>query len=121
MLKTGPLSVPTKLLFPFVFLSQFIATFYAAFQVESPFLFDVLSRLTFFWLLSWWLVEDSRRRGVTWPMDTGMLVLIGWFVLLPYHLFKTRGIRALIGIFALIGTMVAGWLASAVLIVLFWY
>ena len=124
-MKILPLSTSAKFLFPFlfpfVFLSQFVATFYAAFQFESSALFDALSRLAFFWLISWWLVEDSRQRGMSWPIDTGMFLYVAWIILIPYHLFRTRGIRALIGILSLTGVMIAGWLAAAIAIAFIWY
>jgi hypothetical protein len=119
--KKLPLSTSAKFLFPFVFLSQFLATFYATFQFESSALLYALSRLAFFWLISWWLVEDSRRRGISWPIDTGMFLYVAWIILIPYHLFRTRGVRAFIGILSLVGVMAAGWLAAAIMIVLIWY
>jgi hypothetical protein len=36
---------------------------------------------------------------------------MAWFFLLPYHLLKSRGVRGLIPLFALVGT----WLALQVL------
>jgi hypothetical protein len=112
-------STPTRILFPYVFLTNLVSTFYAAFQISPPVLLELLIPLVFLWLIAWWLVEDSRRTHVTWPVDTGMFLYGAWIVLLPYHLFKTRGLRAFIGIFAMIGTMFAAWLVAAIVIVKF--
>jgi len=121
MMKLPTFSTPAVLLFLFVFFSHFVATFYAAFQAESSALFDLLSRLTFLWLISWWLRADSRHRGISWPLDMGMFLYVGWIFLIPYYLFRTRGMPALFDILSLIGAMIAGWLAAAIAILLIWY
>ncbi|MGB7203408.1 MAG: hypothetical protein WBD16_14265 [Pyrinomonadaceae bacterium] len=115
------LAPPTKVLFLFVFSTQFLATIYAAWQLEAPVVFEVLYRIAFLWLVWWWLVTDCKLTGVTWPMDLGMFLYIGWIFILPYYLFKTRGINAAIGIASFIGIFIAGWASAAVIIVVFWY
>ena len=115
------LATPTKALFLFVFFTYFLATMYAAWQLETPAAFEVLHAIAFLWLIWWWLVTDCKTTGVTWPMDLGMFLYIGWIFILPYYLFKTRGIKAMIGIASFIGVFVAAWASAAVIIVVFWY
>jgi hypothetical protein len=121
MMNPPSLSTPAKILFPFMFVFQFVATFIGAFQADPSGLLNTLGSLAFFWLIAWWFEEDSKRRGVIWPMDIGMFIYYGWIVLLPFHLFRTRGARALIGILGLVGVAVAGWLTAAITIAIFWY
>jgi len=47
-------------------------------------------------------------------LDLGMFLFIAWVVLLPYHLFKTRGLKAFIPILAFILTILCGIVAAAV-------
>jgi hypothetical protein len=54
-------------------------------------------------------------------MDLGMFLYIGWFFIVPYYLFKTRGVQAMIGIASFVGVFMAGWLSAAAVIVVFWY
>src|SRR5262245_27828432 len=92
------LARPTKVLFLFSFLTQFIATFYVAFQTDPPWAYELLSPFAFLWVIWWWLQEDSKRTDVRWQeMDLGLFLSIAWFVLVPYHLFKTRGVNAFLG------------------------
>lgn len=119
--RTKRLAPTTKVLFLFVFLTQFLATMYAAWQLETPATFEILYAIAFLWLVWWWLVTDCKTTRVTWPIDLGMFLGIGWFLILPYYLFKTRGVKAMIGIASFIGILIAGWLSAAIIIVVFWY
>jgi len=47
----------------------------------------------------------------------GMLMNVGWFFILPYHLLKTRGARGLLPLLLLVGSYVASQLAAAVVYV----
>lgn len=115
------LSTPVKILFPFAFLTQFVEVMYAAFQRPTPNFFDPLYGLAYAWLLTWWLAVDSRRRGISWPLDTGMWVYYAWFFFLPYHLFKTRGLRGFIPILCLLAAILAGWFTAVIVIYVGWY
>lgn len=63
--------------------------------VESAAL-DSLYRVGLLWCLVWWLRADGRRRGVQPVYCLGMLVMVGSLILLPYHLFRTRGAAGLL-------------------------
>ena len=111
----------TIILFAFFFFIQFMGGIYAAWQTSMPAVSELLSPLAFAWLCWWWLKEDSRERGISWPLDLGMFVYAGWFVLLPYHLIKTRGVKGLIGIVAFLAVAFAAWIAASILVVIVWY
>jgi hypothetical protein len=113
--------VSTKILFAFFFFMQFMSAIYAAWQSDMPTVSELLSPLAFAWLCWWWLRDDSRDRGITWPIDLGMFVYVGWFLILPYHLLKTRGIKGLLGIAAFIAVAFAAWVAASAFVVLVWY
>ena len=115
------LATPTKVLFLFTFFIQFISAFYSAWQTELPPVFQLLYWIAFGWLMWWWLREDSKRTGDTWPMDLGYFLFIAWYIIIPYHLFATRGVKGFIGILSFIGVFLAGWLAAVIVIILVWY
>lgn len=77
-------------------------------QLEAPWTFDVLSPIAFIWLIWWWLRDDSRKYGISWMLDLGMFLLMAWPIILPYHLFKTRGLSAFIPILTFILVVVSG-------------
>lgn len=115
------LSLPTKVLFVFTFAWQFVSVFYAAWETQNA-AFELLSRLAFVVILGWWLKEDMRRTTVRWPpIDLGLFIYVAGFVLIPYHLFATRGVRGFLGILSFIAVNIAGWLAATVLILLIWF
>src|ERR687896_328477 len=96
-LKTTP-TLSAICLLVYVFGVQFADTLYLANEMAPPPGFEILSPLGFLWLICWWLESDSRRVGTKWPMDLGMFLYVAWIFIVPYHLFKTRGLRAFIGI-----------------------
>jgi hypothetical protein len=55
----------------------------------------------------WFLQAEARGSSVTRFYCPGVTIGIGWFFFLPYYLIKSRGVRGLIPLFALIGTYVA--------------
>jgi hypothetical protein len=62
--------------------------------------------------LAFWMHADSRRLAVREVLDQGWFVYIAWPVILPYHLFKTRGGRGALTLLGLIGLFVATYLLS---------
>ena len=111
------IETPTMALFVFAFLTQFLTTIYSAFQISPSAIFGFLSAIGFLWLICWWLKEDSRRTGITWPLDLGMFLYVAWVFIVPYHLFKTRGLTGLWGILSFIVVLFAAWLSAAVITV----
>jgi hypothetical protein len=114
------ITLRTKVLFAFTFAIQFIATVYAAHEFETPPSFELLSHLALLWIIALWIKADSKRIGKTWPLDLGMYLAAAWIVILPYHLFRTRGAKAFIGIFSFIGVSLAGWAIAVIVVLLLW-
>lgn len=115
------LTVPAKVLFLFTFFITLASAFYAAWEMRLPILVEVLTPIVYAWLFWWWLREDSKHSSVKWPpIDLGYFVYIGWFAILPYHLFKTRGVKGFFGILAFFGAYIGGWLAASLVIYLVW-
>ena len=82
-----------------------------AYRIESSAL-DYLYRAGLLWSLVWWLKADGRRHGVRQVYCLGMLTAVGGFILLPYHLFKTRGWTGLLLILAFFGALIASGIVS---------
>ena len=115
---TKTLVTPARAFFVFVFLIQFLDGLYVQLQIEIPGVFDTLSRIALVSLIWWWLRDDSRRLGITWVLDLGMFLFTAWLVILPYHLFKTRGLKGVIPILAYILVVVFGAAAAVVFVML---
>ena len=112
------ISPPTIVLFAYTFFAQFISVLYADRHIELSIYLDLLGRVAFLWIIWWWLKEDSRKTGVTWPLDLGMFLAIAWIFVLPYHLIKTRGSRGLLGIIYFVGVWLAAWIVGAIVLTL---
>jgi hypothetical protein len=63
----------------------------------------------------WWLQAETGRSAVQPVYCSGLLVGIGWLVIIPYHLLKTRGARGLIPLLALIGSFIVPQILSLIL------
>ncbi len=113
-------SLSTAILFAYVFFAQFISVLYAVRAIEVPASYDLLGSLAFLWLIWWWLRSDSIENGVSWPLDLGFFLTFAWIFIIPFHLFKTRGFRGLIGVFAYIVFSYAGYFAALILSWLIW-
>ncbi len=105
-------SGPAILLFAFAFVVQLIGGLYEAWAVEPSLAYSSLLYLAHASILWWWLKDDSKKTGDTWPMDLGYFIYMAWPVLIPYHLFRTRGLSGFIGILAYIAALLAGMLAA---------
>jgi hypothetical protein len=67
----------------------------------------------------WWLRADTLRSPVVSIYCHGLLVGIGWIIVIPYHLLKTRGVRGLIPLLALVGAYVISQIFAAAVYVAF--
>lgn len=47
-------------------------------------------------------------------MDLGMFVYAAWIFILPYHMFRTRGLKASTGILSLIAVYIAALMTAAI-------
>ncbi len=96
---------PLILLCTFLLVAQFMNGINVAPSPYSDKTFFWFS-LAFYWALGWWFINDSRKYGFPWAdkyMDMGMYLYIGWFFIVPYYLFKTRGWKAVYVIGLLLG------------------
>jgi hypothetical protein len=97
---------------------QLASGFYLAGSIEPPPPFGLLYALGFLWVIGWWLLKDSRKRGVEWVLDMGLFLYLAWPLILPYYLLKTRGVKGLLVILVFIGVFVMAAIVGGVLYVL---
>jgi len=62
----------------------------------------------------WWLQAEVKRSPVTHVYCPGVLITALWPFIIPYHLLKTRGLKGLLPIIALIGVFVFARILAAV-------
>lgn len=115
------IATPTIVFLVFTFLSQFIGTLYLAREIALPAVFEFLYSFASIGLICWWMRDDSRRAGVSWPLDLGMFLYAAWLVIVPYHLFKTRGLRGFYGIFAFLGVLASASVIGTFVAILLWF
>mgnify|MGYP000099465131 CR=1 FL=1 len=63
-------------------------------ETESPDSLYNFWAVIFTVLIAWWC--DKDREGKSWPFEFGYFVFIFWPVILPFYLFKTRGVDGLV-------------------------
>jgi hypothetical protein len=102
-----------------VFVHAFSLGLYSRSGLEpSPgieFLYDV----AFVCSVVWWLRAEAERYGVNQVYCLGFLVGVGWMIMIPYHLFKTRGVRGLIPLIALVSSFVAAHILGVLVYMIF--
>ena len=97
---------PTSLLYIYLTLMQIAHGIYFASEIEPPSAFSLMYSVGFLWIVGWWLLTDSRKRGIAWVYDIGFFLFIAWPFIMPYYLFKTRRAKGLLPIFAFIGAYI---------------
>jgi hypothetical protein len=102
-----------------VFIYQFGIGIYYALGLEPLPSLEFLYQAALLCGVVWWLRADTRRYAVKQVYCLGLLVRVGWIILIPYHLFKTRGLRGLIPLVALIGIFIAAQLLAVFVYMLF--
>jgi|SRR5215213_1663476 len=63
----------------------------------------------------WWLRAEIQSSTVTRLYCAGLLAYIAWPIIIPYHLLKTRGVRGLLPLLALIGTFISARILATVI------
>ena len=63
----------------------------------------------------WWLQAEPRSSAVKRVYCPGLMVGIGWLIIIPYHLLKTRGIRGFIPLLALLGSFLFAYILTVVI------
>ena len=103
-----------------VFIYHFGIGIYHALGLEPLPAFEFLYRSAFLCGVVWWLQAEARRSAVAPIYCLGLLVGMGWPIMIPYHLFKTRGARGLIPLLGLIGSWLVGHLLAVAVYMTFW-
>jgi hypothetical protein len=86
----------TVVLVIYIVLLQGIEVIYTINGITQPAAFEFLQPYGSIGLICWWLQRDSSRTGVNWPLDLGMFLYAAWFLILPYHIIRTRGVRGVL-------------------------
>lgn len=103
-----------------IFIYNFAAGLYLMSGIELSPRIEFLYLAAFPCAAIWWLRSDVRKSAITHMYCHGMLMGVGWFFLIPYHLLKTRGARGFLPLLLLIGSFLAARiLAGVVGVVLF--
>jgi hypothetical protein len=92
---------------------------YFVLGVEPLPIFEFLYTFGFICGTVWFLKAESEGSAAAQAYCPGVTIGMGWFFLLPYHLLKSRGVRGLIPLFALIGTFLALQVLTAIVYVMY--
>jgi len=68
--------------------------------------FEFLYRAIFLCGVVWWLRAETESSPVTRIYCAGVMTITAWPIIIPYHLLKTRGVRGLLPLLALIGAFI---------------
>jgi hypothetical protein len=113
------ISVSVLLLWLFMLISQIAAGVYAGFEVEPSGGFVTLQYVVLFWLVGDWLMKDNRQHHIDWVFDMGFFLYLAWPLIIPFYLFKTRGVKALLIIAGFIAGYLGAWFLGMVCSFLF--
>jgi hypothetical protein len=81
--------------------------------------FEFLHTAIFLCGVVWWLRAEARRSAVVPVYCAGLLVSFGWLIIIPYHLFKTRGLSGLVPLAVLSGSFILAYVFAAIAYVIF--
>ncbi len=81
---------------------------------------DALYRTGFALLLTWWVYRDRHDRGYPVPFEFEAFVFFAGFVVVPYYLFCTRGLRAVLLCMALLAVCILPLLSTLIAEEIFW-
>ncbi|MDX6611288.1 MAG: hypothetical protein QOD75_474 [Blastocatellia bacterium] len=112
------MSAPGLLLYIFVLVTMIGQGAYLA-SGEQPPGFPMAQTIGLLWILGWWLMRDSRRRGVTMVHDIGLFLYLAWPIVLTYYLLKTRGAKGLLFIAGFVCAYIGGLVLGIALYLLF--
>jgi len=109
------------LLYIFVAIGQFgHAVFMTTGEREPTPAFSSVYATGFLWIITSWLLTDSRKRGIKSVYDMGLFLYMAWPFFMPYYLIKTRGAKGLLVILGFLSVCIgARLLGLAVILLLF--
>ena len=113
------LSTPAILFYALVAFNYTVSGFYIFQHIAVPEAFGVLYKIGTLWSVIWWLKEDSRKHGMNLVYCPGLLVYVAWIIILPYHLFKTRGAKGMLIILSYVAVAVVSSILGAMIYALF--
>lgn len=97
-----------------VFVYHFGSGLYSAGGLEPLPTIEFLYTAAFLCGVVWWLKAETRRHALKSVYCPGLLVGIGWAIIIPYLLVKTRGARGLIPLLGLIGSFLVAHILALV-------
>lgn len=97
-----------------VFFHHFGVGLYSALEVEPSPTFEFLYTAAFLCGVVWWLQAEARRFNLKPAYCPGVLVGFGWMLIIPYHLFKTRGAKGLVPLLALLGNLSVAYMLAQI-------
>jgi len=97
-----------------IFVYNFAAALYAFTGVELSADVQFLYAAAFSCGAIWWLRSDACRSAITPLYCHGVLMGLGWFVIIPYHLLTTRGAKGFLPLLLLAGSFVLAQVAAAI-------
>jgi hypothetical protein len=109
------------LLMILVFIYNFAAGVYYAQGVELLPTVEFLYTAAFLCGVVWWLNAEAGTSAVKRVYCGGLLVAVGWLIIIPYHLLKTRGVNGLIPLMALVGSFGVAHISALVVYLIFLY
>jgi hypothetical protein len=92
---------------------------YFALGLEPLPTFKFLYHFGFICGIIWFFKAEADRSALARVYCPGVVIGMGWFFLLPYHLLKSRGVRGLIPLFALVGTYLTLQVLAAIVYVIY--
>ena len=110
---------PAGLLYLFLLVTQFIEGLYLARGFEPPGLYRVLYPLAFLWLIGWFLQKDSSKHVFKGVCDLGFFLYLTWPLSLPYYLFRTRGIKALLMVLGFLAVYLGTYIIGVMICIIF--
>ena len=60
----------------------------------------------------WWLQAEKKRSAVQPVYCQGLMVGLGWLIIVPYHLLKTRGIKGMIPLLVIFGSLAVSYILA---------
>lgn len=103
-----------------IFVYHFGSGLYYARGLEPLPTIEFLYSAAFLCAVVWWLKAERRSHALESVYCPGLLVGIGWLIIIPYHLLKTRGVRGLIPLAGLIGSYLVAHIFAVVVYMTFW-
>ena len=102
-----------------IFIYHFGLGIYYVLGTEPLPSFEFLYLAGFLCGVVWWLKSEAKNSSINRLYCPGLLIGWAWILIVPYHLFKTRGVKALIPLSFLMISYVAAYLATAILYFVF--